>query len=190
MTAEINLLTGLNGSGRLRYTPSHGGEERDPVLGDRQHARARRIDDETPVLVRGRQIHVVYTDPGDTHHPQPPLGALEQLFAELRPAADDHGIAVADSAAELVGPEVKAAVNFVGLTEEGQPRIPDPLSHEDRRPHACGWAGEAGGPWPWKRAADVGKAGLRGRESEEGGTGHFYGTNQSNVCPVEQSTYK
>lgn len=145
------------------------------MLCDRQHARARRVHDETPVLVRSCQIHVVDPDPSDADHPELPFGAFEQLLAKLRPTADDQGVAVADSAAQLVWSEVEAAVNFVGLPEEGQPGVPDLLSHEDCRPSSCGRAGEVGGDLPWRRAAKGGKVGLRDREFEEGGGDHSSG---------------
>ena len=81
---------------RLRDLPREGEEEAERVLGGRDDGRLRRVGDHDARASDAAARSTLSTPtPGPADHLQP-LGALDQVGGELRPAADDDRVVVAD----------------------------------------------------------------------------------------------
>ena len=85
---------------RLRHRAGNREKQRDSVLGRCHDVSAGRIDDENPVPGRGRHVDVVDADTRTPHDAQP-LTGFEHRGGDLRLAADNERVEVADPLHEL-----------------------------------------------------------------------------------------
>ena len=79
-----------------------------------------RVRDDDPALRRRREVDVVHPHPGPADHLQA-LGPLDQVGGELRPAADDDRVVVADRRGEVA---VRVDVDVESLSQEVDARPP------------------------------------------------------------------
>ena len=134
--AELRALPGAMDERlvRLRHLASECQQQRERVLGRRDHVRLRRVRDDHAALGGGVHVHVVHPDPRAAHGLQA-LGAPEQLRVELRRGADQDAVELADPALELLVVPVDPELHLeAGVAQQLNPRVADLLLDED--PHA------------------------------------------------------
>ena len=85
---------------RLRDVAGEREHQRDRVLGGGDRVGLRRVGDDDPALGGGGDVDVVDAHAGTADHPQV-VGALDHLGVELRRAADQDAVVVADALQQL-----------------------------------------------------------------------------------------
>ena len=132
-TAELRALPRAAGERavRLRHLARQREQQRERVLGRRDHVRLRRVRHDHAAL-RGRvHVHVVHPHPGAPDRLEP-LGSVEQVGVELRRGADQDAVELADAALELVLVPVRADLDLEpGVAQQLHARVADLLLDED-----------------------------------------------------------
>ena len=112
---------------RLRNVASERHEEPDRVLGGRDHRRLRCVRDDDAVPCRSLHVDVVDAHPGAADHLQL-RGLLDEGRGELRRAADDDRVVVADHRSEI---RLAVDVDVVALPQKLDAGLGDLLPDED-----------------------------------------------------------
>lgn len=103
------------------------------MLSRRNSVGRRRVDHQTPVLRRCRQIYIIDPNPSPSNHLQPSSRRLEHLACHLGRAANNQGVAERDLGAELLGTEVVGAIDIRKGLKQCEPRLAKLLGDEDGR---------------------------------------------------------
>jgi hypothetical protein len=138
---QAERLVGELEPGEARTLPAAGREHavglRDPA-GEREQEREgvlrggddrglRRVGDDDAALRGRRQVDVVHADACAADHLEP-VGALDQVGRQLRPAADDDRVVVGDRARQVA---VRLDVHVEAAAEEVDSRLRDRLPDEN-----------------------------------------------------------
>ena len=101
-----------------RHPSAQRQQQRPRVLGGGGRVGTRRVHDQDPAIGGGVDVDVVESHAGAADDPEP-LGAIEELGVDRRPAADDQRVGVADRAHERVPLDAPRRENLdVGLGRE------------------------------------------------------------------------
>jgi hypothetical protein len=121
----------------LRDVAGLGEQERDRVLGRRQHIRLRCVDDHHAPARGCGDIHVVEADAGPSDHDEVGGGG-EYVLRHRRGAAHDQRGRVVDRLEQLIGIEVETFIDVEARTlERLDPARCDLLGDEDTRRHCA-----------------------------------------------------
>ena len=116
---------------RLRHLARQREQQRERVLGGRDHVRLRRVGDDHAALGGGVDVHVVHPHPGAADGLQA-LRPGEQVRVELGGGADQDAVELADPAFELVLVPVEAELDVEpGVAQQLHAGVADLLPYED-----------------------------------------------------------
>ena len=127
--AALPLAAGEAGV-RLRDVAGEREHQRERVLGRGDRVGLRRVGDDDPALGRGGDVDVVHADAGAADDAQV-VGALDHLGVELRRAADQDPVVVADALEQLLAGPVGAEVDVEALAQHVDAGLGDLLRDED-----------------------------------------------------------
>ena len=111
----------------LRDLAGEGEQQPEGVLGRRHDRGLRGVGDDDPALRRGGEIDVVHPHPGPADHLEA-VGALDQVGRQLRRAADDDRVVVADRRRQVA---VGLDVDVESLSQKVDAGLGDRLPDEN-----------------------------------------------------------
>lgn len=109
----------------------HGSKQSNPMLRGRNCIGGGRINHEAPVFCGCRQINIIDSNTGTTHHLESAARGLEHLACDLGATPDYQGVAERDLGAELLGAQVVRAVHVGEFLQELETRVAELFGDED-----------------------------------------------------------